>query len=204
LGGIEASIRQFDELHGGERHRFSYSPTITAVLPKRLVVGFSLSEGFGLAGSLLVSAGAFPSAFWWRSSAGPPSLLVLEEFTLDLGIGMNFWDNFLVRFGGGAIVSGGRAQGQSANTSQSQGAIGSVPRRREVNFATSFNHLCIAKAPYAAQRPTRATFFNYENPELFGISSYMPGFPVSSICGTQNCFEDVPTLECLAVQRTPL
>jgi circadian clock protein KaiC len=25
------------------------------------------------------------------------------------------------------------------------------------------------------------TFFNYENPELFGISSYMPEFPVSSI-----------------------
>jgi circadian clock protein KaiC len=25
------------------------------------------------------------------------------------------------------------------------------------------------------------TFFNYENPELFGISSYMPDFPVSSI-----------------------
>jgi circadian clock protein KaiC len=27
------------------------------------------------------------------------------------------------------------------------------------------------------------TFFNYENPELFGISSYMPEFPVSSIVG---------------------
>jgi KaiC/GvpD/RAD55 family RecA-like ATPase len=25
------------------------------------------------------------------------------------------------------------------------------------------------------------TFFNYENPELFGLSSYMPEFPVSSI-----------------------
>src|ERR1700684_1678906 len=25
------------------------------------------------------------------------------------------------------------------------------------------------------------TFFNYENPELFGISSYMPEFPVGSI-----------------------
>ena len=25
------------------------------------------------------------------------------------------------------------------------------------------------------------TFFNYENPELFGISSYMPEFPVNSI-----------------------
>src|SRR4030095_15832734 len=25
------------------------------------------------------------------------------------------------------------------------------------------------------------TFFNYENPEVFGISSYMPDFPVSSI-----------------------
>ena len=25
------------------------------------------------------------------------------------------------------------------------------------------------------------TFFNYENPELFGLSSYMPDFPVSSI-----------------------
>jgi circadian clock protein KaiC len=25
------------------------------------------------------------------------------------------------------------------------------------------------------------TFFNYENPELFGISAYMPEFPVSSI-----------------------
>lgn len=53
----------------------------------------------------MVSAGAFPSAFWWRSSAGPPSLLVLEEFILDLGIGMNFWNNSVVRFGGGAIVS---------------------------------------------------------------------------------------------------
>src|SRR5207247_1449431 len=25
------------------------------------------------------------------------------------------------------------------------------------------------------------TFFNYENPEVFGITSYMPEFPVSSI-----------------------
>src|SRR5207247_10062260 len=25
------------------------------------------------------------------------------------------------------------------------------------------------------------TFFNYENPELFGVSNYMPDFPVSSI-----------------------
>jgi len=25
------------------------------------------------------------------------------------------------------------------------------------------------------------SFFNYENPELFGLSSYMPDFPVSSI-----------------------
>ena len=25
------------------------------------------------------------------------------------------------------------------------------------------------------------TFFNYENPELFGLSTYMPEFPVSSI-----------------------
>src|SRR4029077_2158205 len=32
-----------------------------------------------------------------------------------------------------------------------------------------------------SKRRLMTTFFNYENPELFGISSYMPDFPVSSI-----------------------
>jgi circadian clock protein KaiC len=32
-----------------------------------------------------------------------------------------------------------------------------------------------------SKRRLMTTFFNYENPELFGISSYMPEFPVSSI-----------------------
>jgi circadian clock protein KaiC len=33
---------------------------------------------------------------------------------------------------------------------------------------------------YSKQR-LMTTFFNYENPEFLGISSYMPDFPVSSI-----------------------
>jgi circadian clock protein KaiC len=33
---------------------------------------------------------------------------------------------------------------------------------------------------YSKQR-LMSTFFNYENPEFLGISSYMPDFPVSSI-----------------------
>src|SRR4030095_12040903 len=32
------------------------------------------------------------------------------------------------------------------------------------------------------------TFFNYENPEVFGISSYMPDFPVSLLWTTSFCW----------------
>jgi circadian clock protein KaiC len=40
-----------------------------------------------------------------------------------------------------------------------------------------FFHALVAYSKYRLM----TTFFNYENPELFGISSYMPEFPVSSI-----------------------
>jgi circadian clock protein KaiC len=40
-----------------------------------------------------------------------------------------------------------------------------------------FFHALVAFSKYRLM----TTFFNYENPELFGISSYMPDFPVSSI-----------------------
>ena len=40
-----------------------------------------------------------------------------------------------------------------------------------------FFHAIVA---YSKQR-LMTTFFNYENPEFLGISSYMPDFPVSSI-----------------------
>jgi circadian clock protein KaiC len=40
-----------------------------------------------------------------------------------------------------------------------------------------FIHALVAYSKYRLM----TTFFNYENPELFGMSSYMPEFPVSSI-----------------------
>jgi circadian clock protein KaiC len=40
-----------------------------------------------------------------------------------------------------------------------------------------FFHALVAYSKYRLM----TTFFNYENPELFGLSSYMPEFPVSSI-----------------------
>ena len=40
-----------------------------------------------------------------------------------------------------------------------------------------FFHALVAFSKYRLM----TTFFNYENPELFGISAYMPDFPVSSI-----------------------
>ncbi len=40
-----------------------------------------------------------------------------------------------------------------------------------------FFHSLVAFSKYRLM----TTFFNYENPELFGLSSYMPDFPVSSI-----------------------
>jgi circadian clock protein KaiC len=40
-----------------------------------------------------------------------------------------------------------------------------------------FFHALVAFSKYRLM----TTFFNYENPEVFGISSYMPDFPVSSI-----------------------
>src|SRR5450631_906525 len=40
-----------------------------------------------------------------------------------------------------------------------------------------FFHALVAFCKYRLM----TTFFNYENPELFGLSSYMPEFPVSSI-----------------------
>ena len=40
-----------------------------------------------------------------------------------------------------------------------------------------FFHAMVAFSKYRLM----TTFFNYENPEVFGISSYMPDFPVSSI-----------------------
>src|SRR6202049_1906383 len=47
----------------------------------------------------------------------------------------------------------------------------------EVGVYRDFFH---ALVPYSKQR-LMTTFFNYENPEFLGISSYMPDFPVSSI-----------------------
>src|ERR1035438_9661557 len=40
-----------------------------------------------------------------------------------------------------------------------------------------FFHALVAFSKYRLM----TTFFNYENPELFGLSTYMPEFPVSSI-----------------------
>jgi len=47
----------------------------------------------------------------------------------------------------------------------------------DVGVYRDFFHAIVA---YSKQR-LMATFFNYENPEFLGISSYMPDFPVSSI-----------------------
>jgi circadian clock protein KaiC len=47
----------------------------------------------------------------------------------------------------------------------------------EVGVYRDFFHAVVA---YSKQR-LMTTFFNYENPEFLGISSYMPDFPVSSI-----------------------
>jgi circadian clock protein KaiC len=47
----------------------------------------------------------------------------------------------------------------------------------EVGIYRDFFHAIVA---YSKQR-LMSTFFNYENPEFLGISSYMPDFPVSSI-----------------------
>ena len=47
----------------------------------------------------------------------------------------------------------------------------------EVGVYRDFFHAIVA---YSKQR-LMTTFFNYENPEFLGISSYMPDFPVSSI-----------------------
>src|SRR6202167_1933398 len=47
----------------------------------------------------------------------------------------------------------------------------------EVGVYRDFFHAMVA---YSKQR-LMTTFFNYENPEFLGISSYMPDFPVSSI-----------------------
>jgi circadian clock protein KaiC len=47
----------------------------------------------------------------------------------------------------------------------------------EVSVYRDFFHAIVA---YSKQR-LMTTFFNYENPEFLGISSYMPDFPVSSI-----------------------
>jgi circadian clock protein KaiC len=47
----------------------------------------------------------------------------------------------------------------------------------EISVYRDFFHAVVA---YSKQR-LMTTFFNYENPEFLGISSYMPDFPVSSI-----------------------
>src|SRR6202041_3834190 len=47
----------------------------------------------------------------------------------------------------------------------------------EIGIYLDFFHAIVA---YSKQR-LMTTFFNYENPEFLGISSYMPEFPVSSI-----------------------
>jgi circadian clock protein KaiC len=47
----------------------------------------------------------------------------------------------------------------------------------EVGVYRDFFHAIVA---YSKQR-LMTTFFNYENPEFLGISSYMPDFPVSSV-----------------------
>jgi circadian clock protein KaiC len=47
----------------------------------------------------------------------------------------------------------------------------------EIGVYRDFFHAIVA---YSKQR-LMTTFFNYENPEFLGISSYMPDFPVSSI-----------------------
>jgi circadian clock protein KaiC len=47
----------------------------------------------------------------------------------------------------------------------------------EISVYRDFFHAIVA---YSKQR-LMTTFFNYENPEFLGISSYMPEFPVSSI-----------------------
>jgi circadian clock protein KaiC len=47
----------------------------------------------------------------------------------------------------------------------------------DVGVYRDFFHAIVA---YSKQR-LMTTFFNYENPEFLGISSYMPDFPVSSI-----------------------
>jgi circadian clock protein KaiC len=48
---------------------------------------------------------------------------------------------------------------------------------RDVGVYRDFFHAVVA---YSKQR-LMTTFFNYENPEFLGISSYMPDFPLSSI-----------------------
>jgi circadian clock protein KaiC len=48
---------------------------------------------------------------------------------------------------------------------------------KEVDVYRDFFHAIVA---YSKQR-LMTTFFNYENPEFLGISSYMPDFPLSSI-----------------------
>jgi circadian clock protein KaiC len=47
----------------------------------------------------------------------------------------------------------------------------------EISVYRDFFHAIVA---YSKQR-LMTTFFNYENPEFLGVSSYMPDFPVSSI-----------------------
>jgi circadian clock protein KaiC len=47
----------------------------------------------------------------------------------------------------------------------------------ELGMYRDFFHAIVA---YSKQR-LMTTFFNYENPEFLGISSYMPDFPLSSI-----------------------
>jgi circadian clock protein KaiC len=47
----------------------------------------------------------------------------------------------------------------------------------EIGVYRDFFHAIVA---YSKQR-LMTTFFNYENPEFLGISSYMPDFPVSSV-----------------------
>jgi circadian clock protein KaiC len=47
----------------------------------------------------------------------------------------------------------------------------------DVGIYRDFFHAIVAYS----KRRLLTTFFNYENPEFLGISSYMPDFPVSSI-----------------------
>jgi circadian clock protein KaiC len=47
----------------------------------------------------------------------------------------------------------------------------------EINAYRDFFHAIVAYSKYRLM----TTFFNYENPEFLGVSSYMPDFPLSSI-----------------------